>query len=131
MKVGALISGAVAALALGGVVIAFSNSASPYVTIQQAKGASGDRLHLAGKVDPASVHTDVYARTLTFRLTDDNGDTIQVVNRGDIPPNLAEAKNVVAVGGVKNGVFESTQLIVKCPSKYEAEKSGSRLTEKK
>jgi cytochrome c-type biogenesis protein CcmE len=131
MKVGAMVSGAVAALALGGVVIAFSNSASPYVTIRQAKGASGDRLHLAGTVDPTSVHTDVYARTLSFRLTDQDGDTIQVINRGEIPPNLSEAKNVVAVGGVKNGVFESTQLIVKCPSKYEADKTGSRLTDKK
>ena len=112
-------------------MIAFSTSASPYVTIKQARTATGDRMHLAGKVDAETVHTDVYARTLSFRLTDADGDSIQVVNRGDIPPNLAEAKNVVAVGGVKNGVFESTQLIVKCPSKYESEKSDSRLAEKK
>ena len=125
MKVGAVVSGLVATLAMGGAVIAFSTSASPYVTIEQAKRSTGDRLHLAGLIDQKSIRNDVFTRTLRFNLMDESGQSIPVVHRGEMPTNLSEAKNVVAVGGVKDGVFESSQLIVKCPSKYEADKNAN------
>lgn len=106
-------------------MIAFSTSASPYVTIEQAKRSTGDRLHLAGLIDQKSIRNDVFTRTLRFNLKDESGQSIPVVHRGEMPTNLSEAKNVVAVGGVKDGVFESSQLIVKCPSKYEADKNAN------
>ncbi len=122
MKLGPLISGVVAATALSAVVIAFTTGASPYVTIQQAKASRGDRLHLAGDIVKSTVQNDVYTQTLTFQVIDSNGDRIKVKHKGEKPANLSEATKVVAVGKIENGEFQSSELIVKCPSKYEAEK---------
>jgi cytochrome c-type biogenesis protein CcmE len=124
MKTGAIVTAVVATVAFAGVLVAFSSNASPYVTIEQAKHSSGDRLHLAGTVDQTSISHDVRARTLRFKLTDDTGTKVQVVHQGDMPPNLSEVKFVVAVGKMEGGDFRSNQLIVKCPSKYEADKSS-------
>jgi len=110
---------------MGAVITAFSFSASPYVTVAQAKTASGDRLHLAGDIIKPTVSRDVRRGSLTFDLRDDKGDTITVVHRGEMPANFSEAVKVVAIGGMKDGQFQSNQLLVKCPSKYEAEKAGA------
>jgi cytochrome c-type biogenesis protein CcmE len=121
MKVGAILSGIVAAVALGAAVFAFTTQASPYVTIAQAKSSQGDRLHLAGDLIKDSVKADVYTRNLTFRVKDENGDIITVNHTGEKPANIQEATKVVAVGKIVGDKFESDQLIVKCPTKYEAE----------
>jgi len=121
MKTGAILTGVIAAVALGGAIVAFSSSASPYVTIAQAKNTGGDRLHLAGDIDHSSVKNDVFKRELRFRITDDAGDQIEVVHKGEMSPNFKEAEKVVVVGKVDGETFRSHQMIVKCPSKYEGE----------
>ena len=121
MKLGAILSGIIAAAALGAAVFAFTTQASPYVTIAQARTAPGDRLHLAGDLIKDSVKADVYTQTLTFRVKDENGDTVTIDHRGEKPANLLEATKVVAVGKMDGDKFVSDQLIVKCPTKYEAE----------
>ena len=62
------------------------------------------------------------AHVLKFKLRDQNGDVILVRHTGEMPSNLSEVKKVVAVGYIKNGVFESSKLLIKCPSKYEADR---------
>ncbi|MDX2066376.1 MAG: cytochrome c maturation protein CcmE [Fimbriimonadaceae bacterium] len=126
MKRGPIISGLVAVVALGAAVMAFTTSASPYVTIQQAKSAPGDRLHVAGDIVPGSVRNDVFRQELTFRIKDAEGSTVQVVHRGEKPANMAEATQVVAVGKMTGDAFVSQQLIVKCPSKYEGENANAK-----
>lgn len=121
MKTGAILTGVIAAVSLGGAIFAFSSSASPYVTVAQAKTSNGDRLHLAGDIDHTSVKKDVFKRELRFQLTDESGEKIQVIHKGEMPPNFAEADKVVVVGGVEGNEFKSHQMIVKCPSKYEGE----------
>lgn len=95
------------------------SNASPYVTVSQLKARSGENLHLAGKIVPGSVQSDLRAKTLRFRLRDDKGGEINIDHRGDIPSNMNEATSVVAIGGMKDGTFVSEKLLVKCPSRYE------------
>ena len=47
--------------------------------------------------------------------------------RGVIPGNFDQAKMVVAIGRYRGDHFEAEQLLIKCPSKYqaEAEQGGS------
>jgi cytochrome c-type biogenesis protein CcmE len=119
MKKGPLVTAVIAGLAMIAVIGAFASNASPYVTVAQAKSSGGDHLHLAGELLKDSIQNDFKKRTLTFRIRDEEGQVITVVHKGDMPPNLADADRVVAVGGMKDGSFASRQLIVKCPSKYE------------
>ena len=52
---------------------------------------------------------------------------LPVVYHGVIPGNFDQATSIVAIGRYQDGVFAAEQLLVKCPSKYqaEAEKGGS------
>ena len=121
---GPLITACIACLALGAVIAAFSANASPYVTIAQARVASGNRLHLAGDLVKTSVQMNVAKHVLEFDLKDQTG-LIHVIHVGEPPANIKEVNKVVAIGGMKGGNFVSTQLLVKCPSKYEADGSGA------
>ena len=122
MKKGPIITAVFTVFALGAVVLAFVSSASPFVTIAQAKQTSGDQLHLAGEVIKDSVVGDARAHVLRFKLKDETGDIIMVKHTGEMPNNLGEVKKVVAIGGIENGEFHSNKLLIKCPSKYEAER---------
>jgi cytochrome c-type biogenesis protein CcmE len=126
MKIpGALISVVIAGLAATGVIAAFVSGASPYVTVDEARHATGDRLHLIGDVEPATIKTDIESHRLTFTLKDPKGAEIPVVYDGDPPSDLNTAKRIVAVGSIQGERFISHQLLIKCPSKYEDSKSGA------
>lgn len=121
MKLGMILSIVVAGLAVTIMAFAFLTNASPYVTVAQAKTSAGDDLHLAGEYDKASLTSDVRAREVRFTLIDEKGDRIPVIYSGAPISNMGEATKVVAVGRVDNGTFKAHRLLVKCPSKYEAE----------
>jgi cytochrome c-type biogenesis protein CcmE len=124
-KKGAVVTGIIAVFAMMGVTVAFVSSASPYVTANEARHSTGSRLHLAGKIDTPTLVDDRLHRELRFTLIDKDGGKIQVIHTGDPISNLADAKQVVAIGHVVNGVFISEQMLVKCPTKYEAGDSKS------
>lgn len=67
---------------------------------------------------------------VTFGVKDKAGDQINVVYRGAPPGNMGTATQVVAVGGVKEGVFEADRIVLKCPSKYEADKQAGQGPDK-
>lgn len=121
MKKGPLLTAIFTIVALTAVVTAFVTQASPYVTIAQAKQSTDMQLHVAGDVIPDTLHNDPVNHVLTFRMKDQNGDQITVEHSGEVPAELDEVKKVVAIGGVEGGKFMSTKLLVKCPSKYEAD----------
>ncbi len=111
---------AVVAVASTAVFVSFSQGASPYVTVAQARSMSGDRLHLACDLIPGTVKTDFSNHSISFDAKDEKGTKVTIVHTGD-PVNLKDATRVVAVGSFKGDVFQSSQLLVKCPSKYEGE----------
>lgn len=120
MLKGPAVTAIVAVLAMAGVVAAFMKNASPYVTIAEGRKMGGDGLHVAGNLIKSSVHTDLQTSRLTFQLKDERGDVMTVEHAGVQPANLMEADKVVAIGGFHDGRFVSRDLLVKCPSKYEA-----------
>lgn len=115
----------IAICAMVGVTAAFMSSASPYVTVAEAKTAKGESLHLAGQIDAKTLTDDRIHGKLSFVLIDKNGDRIQVVHTGEPVNNLGDVKQVVAIGHVEKGVFVSEKMLVKCPTKYESDESKS------
>ena len=60
----------------------------------------------------------------TFYLLDDNGQECKVVLDGAAPNNFELATSVVAKGRFTDeGYFHATEVLTKCPSKYEAQAS--------
>lgn len=57
----------------------------------------------------------------TFYLIDESGNECKVVLDGAAPNNFELATSVVAKGRfVDEGYFHATEVLTKCPSKYEA-----------
>ncbi|HEX9656763.1 MAG TPA: cytochrome c maturation protein CcmE [Bacteroidota bacterium] len=57
----------------------------------------------------------------TFYLRDDKGEECKVVLDGAAPNNFELAISVVAKGRfTEEGYFHATEVLTKCPSKYEA-----------
>jgi cytochrome c-type biogenesis protein CcmE len=59
----------------------------------------------------------------TFYLKDDSGEILKVVLDGAKPNNFDLANSVVVKGRYMNNCFHATEVLTKCPSKYEG-KSG-------
>jgi cytochrome c-type biogenesis protein CcmE len=61
----------------------------------------------------------------TFYLVDDKGKECKVVLDGAAPNNFELATSVVAKGRYleDKGYFHATEVLTKCPSKYEAQPS--------
>ena len=102
-------------------VTAFKNSLTPYISFAEAK-RSGVNSQVNGTLaDPAAVKYDAEKSELQFALRDEKNEVMPVVYRGVKPANFEQATSVVAIGQYKGGHFEAEQLLVKCPSKYQAE----------
>ncbi|MBI5475028.1 MAG: cytochrome c maturation protein CcmE [Ignavibacteriae bacterium] len=66
---------------------------------------------------------DPKSSTFTFYLKDESGTQCKVVLDGAAPNNFELATSVVAKGRYvpEEGYFRATEVLTKCPSKYEAQ----------
>ena len=54
-----------------------------------------------------------------FYMTDNLGKEMKVVFKGTIPNNFESATSMVVTGKYRNNHFAATDILTKCPSKYE------------
>ncbi len=54
-----------------------------------------------------------------FTMRDENGNLLKVVYKGSIPNNFESATSVVVTGKYKDGYFHASDILTKCPSKYQ------------
>ncbi len=109
------------AASIGFGVTSFQKSLTPYVPFAEAR-RSGTSSQVNGTLsDPSTVKYDVDKAELVFALQDEKHEVMEVVYKGVKPANFEQATSVVAIGTFKEGRFEADQLLVKCPSKYQAE----------
>ena len=81
----------------------------------------GKGIRINGDLVPGSIQWDAANLILTFQLTDGK-NTVNVRHKGVAPDTFSEAVSVVVEGKYQDGIFEATQIMTKCPSKYEAKK---------
>lgn len=60
-----------------------------------------------------------------FTMRDESGKEMPVVLNGAKPNNFEIATSIVVTGTVENGQLNATNILTKCPSKYEA--TGAEL----
>ncbi len=71
-------------------------------------------------VKEKSYHIDKEKNLFSFYVRDYNGTEMQVVYKGAIPNNFESATSVVLTGKYsEKGYFHATNILTKCPSKYE------------
>jgi len=57
----------------------------------------------------------------SFYMKDFNGTELKVVYSGAIPNNFESSTSVVVTGKYQNGEFHASDILTKCPSKYETQ----------
>ena len=116
----------VAATAIG--VTSFKKSVTPYISFADARKSEG-LVQVNGLLADKQYVLKQDQQYLSFRLKDDHGEILPVEYRGVVPGNFDQATSIVAIGRYHDGTFAAEQLLVKCPSKYQAEaekgKTGS------
>lgn len=95
-------------------------SLTPYVSIQEAR-VKGTKVQVKGERVEGSEKYDTERKTFNFKMADPSGEEVQVIYDGLRPSNFERATEVVAIGKYTNGEFLASELLIKCPSKYEAE----------
>lgn len=119
MKPKVLIAMILLAIAVFFGVSSFKKTMTPYIGFTEARAASG-LVQVNGVLADKDYVLKQEEQYLRFRLKDPNGDVMPVEYRGVIPGNFDQAVSIVAIGAYKGDHFEASQLLVKCPSKYQA-----------
>jgi cytochrome c-type biogenesis protein CcmE len=100
-------------------VTSFKQTMTPYIGFAEARAASG-QVQVNGVLADKNYVLKQEEQYLRFSLKDPKGDVMPVEYRGVIPGNFDQAVSIVAIGRYEGDHFEASQLLVKCPSKYQA-----------
>ncbi|MBW7888951.1 MAG: cytochrome c maturation protein CcmE [Bacteroidetes bacterium] len=116
----------VAALIFG--MVSFVESNIEYVDFSKAE-------HIAKKVqvkgkwnkDKESVFNAEKSQ-FSFYMVDDNNRECKVVLDGAKPNNFELATEIVVKGKLQDGYFHASEILTKCPSKYEGDGEAVKKT---
>jgi cytochrome c-type biogenesis protein CcmE len=101
-----------------------TSSLAYYVTVAEfnKNGEPQGHFRVNGKVAAGSIERVTGGRQVRFTIVDaDGGATLPVDYTGIIPDTFVDRADVVVEGRRRaDGVFEATNLLAKCPSKYES-----------
>lgn len=126
MKKRYLIGVIILVLAVGYVFyLSFGTAVSYYVTVSEffAKGTDlyNTNVRVAGKIADSPIEWDAKDLELRFTIVE-GSDTMTVIYQGTKPSGFKTGSNILIEGKYhSDGIFRASQLIMKCPSKYELE----------
>ena len=124
MNIKVVVGGLVIALGLVLGVVNFFESNVDYGDFAQARKTQ-KKIQVKGEwVKDHESYFDTEKIQYTFYLKDDSGEILKVVLDGAKPNNFELATSVVVKGKYVDNYFHATELLTKCPSKYEG-KTGS------
>ncbi len=115
----------------GGIIIAVFFGVMAYLFTQTnvayeedfAKIKSSDKtIKATGSwVKAKSYKLDTERNIFTFHMADYKGTELKVFYKGAMPNNFESSTSVVVTGKYHKGVFHASDILTKCPSKYESE----------
>lgn len=118
---------------IGGVIIlaavvyllylSFSDAVNYYVTVSEffdrENELSDNKIRIAGIIT-APISWDSEDLDLEFNITE-GGDILPIIYNGAKPSGFKEGSSILVEGKYQtSGIFRASQLIIKCPSKYES-----------
>jgi len=103
---------------------------STYDTVSSARRKDGRFVHLIARLDKTQpvVYDPVKdPNYLAFHALDSVGGRTKVVYRNAKPVDLERSERIVMKGRMQGEVFECSEIVLKCPSKYkEGEGAGMK-----
>jgi len=121
MKLGYILAALIISVATGFTMWAFSGEMTPYVNIAQARKLNTPA-QVRGKIIREAGNLPRYdsaEKALRFTIEDSNKERIEVIYKGAKPDAFDTAPETAVTGSVRDGKIYSSDMVVKCPSKYE------------
>jgi cytochrome c-type biogenesis protein CcmE len=119
-----LIGGIILVIVVGYLLyLSFGSSASYYVTVSEFSARFAElhdtNVRVAGKIAASPIEWNAEDLQLKFDITE-GGEAMTVIYQGAKPSGFKADSNILVEGKLhSDGVFHASQLIMKCPSKYE------------
>ncbi|MFN8165207.1 MAG: cytochrome c maturation protein CcmE [Bacteroidia bacterium] len=120
MKKTHIVAIAIIAIAIGAIISTLADS-STYATFSVASENPSKTYHVVGKLNkdkPQDYNPAVNADLFSFYLTDNSGEEHLVRLQKAKPQDFEKSEQIVVVGKMKDGNFEASDILMKCPSKY-------------
>lgn len=100
-------------------VYSLNGSKIEYTDLTAAK-TNGRKVQVKGAwVKEKGAEYNSSTNLFTFTMTDENKQEVKVVFSGARPNNFDIAESIVVKGRYEGGEFHATDILTKCPSKYE------------
>lgn len=93
-----------------------------YANFEDAKSKEGTKVQLTGmlvKEKPIVYDPQRDPNSFSFYLTDETGKQFQVICNDDLPRDLEKVDKIVLTGEMRGETFYASDILVKCPSKYQ------------
>ncbi|MEE4178301.1 MAG: cytochrome c maturation protein CcmE [Bacteroides sp.] len=107
-----------------GAIISTVYNADTYASFEVARKHPGREFHIIGELlKDKPIEEKIVSNTLllTFHMTDNQGAESQVTYFGAKPQDFEKSDQVVLIGSFKEDAFVASSLLLKCPSKYNAD----------
>jgi cytochrome c-type biogenesis protein CcmE len=94
---------------------------SSYSDFTEAKESGDEEVHVAGtlvKTKPMDYKPEVDPNSFSFYMKDKNGVEQHVILRKSKPQDFERSEQLVIIGSMQGNEFIATDVLMKCPSKY-------------
>ena len=118
------------AIAIGALLM-LSADFSTYDTIDSARKKQGKFVHLIARLDktaPIEYDPANNPNYLSFTAVDSLGARTKVVYLNTKPAELEHSERIVLMGKMQGDVFQCSDILLKCPSKYKDDKKELEKT---
>jgi len=120
MKNKYLFGGIIIVVFLGIMIYLFTQTNVQYESSFVKVMQSGKTVKATGTwLKERSYEFDKENKILSFYIKDESGNIMKVVYHGVMPNNFESSTSIVVTGKYSNGVFHATDILTKCPSKYQ------------
>ncbi|MCE1188286.1 MAG: cytochrome c maturation protein CcmE [Ignavibacteria bacterium] len=126
MKNKYIIGGGIVVVFLSLMVYLFTQSNIQYENDFTKIMQKGKTVRATGKwIKERNYITDPMTKNVTFFMRDNNGVEMKVLYKGTMPNNFEIAQSIVVTGQFREGTFHARDILTKCPSKYQDQKSAN------
>ena len=128
MRIKIIIASVVIAAALVFGALSFVESNVEYTDLQTAM-STHKKVQVKGEwVKDKETTFDAQKSQFVFYMIDEKGQEAKIVLDGAKPNNFEIANAVVVKGRYQDGYFHASEILTKCPSKYEADAETVKKT---
>lgn len=102
-------------------MISMLGSSSSYSNFTEAREAGDEEVHVAGslvKTKPMEYNPEVDPNSFGFYMLDKSGVEQHVILKKSKPQDFERAEQLVIIGSMQGKDFVATEVLMKCPSKY-------------